>query len=184
MNVFFETPRLILRDWSENDLGPFARMNADPRVMEFFPHPLDDRQTRDFYQRIRTEIDRQGYGLWALEDKQDGRFIGFTGFHAVGFEAFFTPAIEIGWRLCHDVWGQGLASEAAAACLSYGEQVLGLHEICSFTTVVNRRSQRVMQKIGMERIAEFDHPRLPIEHPLSRHVLYRVVLTHGISTLA
>lgn len=176
MHIFLETPRLILRDWSDDDLNDFARMNADKRVMEYFPHPLDETQTHAFYRRIRAEIDREGFGLWAIEKKTDGRFIGFTGFHAVGFEAFFTPALEIGWRLCHEAWGQGYAPEAASACLAYGQQHLPWPEIYSFTAVLNQRSQRVMQKIGMQKVTEFHHPLLPTNDPLSLHVLYRIPL--------
>lgn len=175
MKTVIETPRLRLRDWTENDLTAFTRLNADPRVMEYFLHPLDERQSRELYLGIRAEIDRKGYGGWVVERKEDGRFLGFTGFHEVSFEAFFTPAVEIAWRLCYEAWGHGYAPEAASACLAYGREVLGFREVCAFTALANRRSQRVMQKIGMKIAGEFDHPQVPVGHPLLRHVLYKTV---------
>ena len=149
--IYLETERLVLRDWREEDSVVFSRMNRDPKVMEYFLKPLTDTESRDFYERIRREIDTFGWGLFAAEVKISG----------------------IGWRLCENSWGRGYATEGARACLDYAFRQLQLPEIYSFTSLPNRRSERVMQKIGLQKIGEFDHPLVPAGHPLLRHVLYR-----------
>ncbi len=171
--IYIETPRLLLRDWSDADLPLFTAMNADPVVMECFPGTLTPEQTLSFYHCIREEFAQYGYGLYAVERKCDGCFIGFTGLHWARFQADFTPCVEIGWRLCHGAWGNGFAPEAASAVLDYAFGLLGIKEIYSFTAVRNLRSQRVMEKIGMESVGRFMHPALSRESPLAEHILYR-----------
>ncbi len=171
--IYLETERLVLRDWREEDSVVFSRMNRDPKVMEYFLKPLTDTESRDFYERIRREIDTFGWGLFAAEVKISGKFIGYIGLHHTNFETDFCPCIEIGWRLCENSWGRGYATEGARACLDYAFRQLQLPEIYSFTSLPNRRSERVMQKIGLQKIGEFDHPLVPAGHPLLRHVLYR-----------
>lgn len=171
MQIYIQTPRLILRDWKEEDLLRFTRMNKDPKVMEFFLQPLTKEETLAFYHRIQHELRTSGYGLFAVERKEDQAFIGYTGLHSFSFQADFAPGIEIGWRLSAEYWGHGYAPEAATACLKWAKEV-GLEEIWSFTSLPNLRSQRVMQKIGMNLVKEFDHPLVPADHPLLRHVLY------------
>jgi RimJ/RimL family protein N-acetyltransferase len=170
------TERLLLRRWRADDRAPFAAMNADPVVMEFLPTVLTRAESDEFVDRIEAAFDERGWGLWAVEVKAEGEFAGFVGLWPADFDADFTPAVEIGWRLSSTHWGRGYAPEAARAALQFGFQHLGLDEIVSFTAVVNERSQRVMQKIGMARDPreDFDHPRLPDGHRLRRHVLYRV----------
>jgi len=126
--------------------------------------------------RIEEHFRSNGFGLYAAELQTDGRFIGYVGLQTTTFEAHFVPCVEIGWRLASDVWGQGLATEGARAVVRYAFQELRLDEIVSFTVPANRRSTRVMQKIGMTRDAadDFEHPNLPIGHALRRHVLYRL----------
>jgi RimJ/RimL family protein N-acetyltransferase len=151
-------------------------MNADTRVMEYFPSVLTTEESNATADRIEAHFERHGFGLFAAELRTTGRFIGFIGFSAPSFEAHFTPCVEIGWRLDFGYWGKGLATEGARAALRYGFEALRLHEIISFTAMMNLRSRRVMERIGMSRDAadDFDHPLLPREHPLRRHVLYRV----------
>jgi RimJ/RimL family protein N-acetyltransferase len=178
-NILFmlETDRLILRDWRAEDLAPFAVMNADPAVMEFFPSCLDRTESDALARRISEALAKRGWGLFAVELKsQPGGFIGFTGASVPGFEAPFTPCVEIGWRLSPDVWGQGIAAEAARAVLPVAFSKLALSEVVSFTSARNIRSRRVMEKIGMthKQDDDFDHPHLPEGHPLRRHVLYRL----------
>jgi RimJ/RimL family protein N-acetyltransferase len=170
------TDRLLLRQWRESDREPFAAMNADPAVMEHFPSTMTPEQSNDFVDRISPAIDERGWGLWALEVRETGRFIGFTGLSVPSFEAHFTPAVEIGWRLTKEAWGNGYATEAARAALTYGFGSAGLDEIVSFTTTTNLPSQRVMQRIGMthDEADDFDHPRIDPGHRLRRHVLYRI----------
>lgn len=167
------TARLALREWREEDLSTFSAMNADPRVMEFFPATLTSEESAALFMRIRNEFTTEGFGVYALERLADGELLGLTGLHRVTFSGPLLGRVEIGWRLRHEAWGHGYAAEAARACLAFAGK-LGIDEIVSFTTVGNLRSQRVMQKIGMERVREFNHPSLPEGHPLTRHVLYRI----------
>lgn len=171
-----KTKRLILRPWKEDDLEPFAALNADPRVREFFPSLLSKEESNQSIQLFSEHIDKYGWGFWAAELLETGEFIGLIGLQHVNFEAPFTPAIEIGWRLSFKHWGKGYAPEGAQAVLQQGFETLGLKEIVSFTAVGNQRSRQVMEKIGMDHTSDddFDHPKLPKGHPLARHVLYRI----------
>jgi RimJ/RimL family protein N-acetyltransferase len=171
-----ETERLILRNWRESDREPWAAMNADPRVREFFPALLTRDQSDGWIASFMAWQARDGFTFWAVEEKASGALAGFTGLTRVDFEAAFAPAVEIGWRLAHRFWGRGYATEAARACLDYGFNALGLPEIVSFAVVANVRSRRVMERIGMIRdpAGDFDHPRLPAGHPLRRHAFYRL----------
>jgi ribosomal-protein-alanine N-acetyltransferase len=167
------TQRLVLRRWRYEDRAPFAALNADPKVMEHFVGPLDREQSDDFVDRIEAHFDAHGWGLWAVEVADTGAFIGFVGL----WPPNWSPSlVEVGWRLAKESWGHGYATEAARAALDDGFARLGFSEIVSFTAVDNLRSQRVMQKIGMRRdpADDFDHPNIPADHPLCRHVLYRV----------
>jgi RimJ/RimL family protein N-acetyltransferase len=176
--VVIETPRLILREWREADRKHFARINADPRVMEFFPARLTRAQSDALVAKIQTHFRKHDFGICAAELKAEGTFIGFIGLKIPSFRAHFTPCVEIGWRLSREVWGQGLATEGAQAVVKFGREALGLKEIVSFTVPPNIRSRRVMEKLGMsyDPADDFDHPQLPPGHPLRRHVLYRLRL--------
>ena len=178
-----QTPRLHLRRWRDEDLPAFAAMNADPRVMEFFPRLLDRAESDALVARIRAGFARRGFGLWAVEVPGVADFIGFVGLSVPHFEAHFTPCVEVGWRLARAHWGHGYASEAARAALDFGFRHLGLGEIVSFTTEANQRSRAVMERIGMTRSPadDFDHPALPEGHPLRRHVLYRVIRPQALA---
>jgi len=169
------TPRALLRQWREEDRGPFAELNADAEVMEHFPKTLTRAESDAFADRIVAGIADRGWGLWAVEITAKDVFAGFVGLNPVAFEAPFTPAVEIGWRIARSYWGQGIATEAASAVLGYAFGTLGLDEVVSFTSTGNLRSQRVMEKLGMRHDAtdDFDHPGLSRGHHLSRHVLYR-----------
>jgi ribosomal-protein-alanine N-acetyltransferase len=172
------TDRLLMRRWREADRAPFAALNASAVVMEHFPEVLTREQSDALVDDIERGFDERGWGLWALESRATGAFLGFTGLTpwdaASGLP--FAPAVEVGWRLARDAWGHGYASEAARAALDYGFGTLGLDEIVSMTAVENERSWRVMERIGMTRdpADDFDHPRLAPGHRLERHVLWRV----------
>ncbi|MEM8639861.1 MAG: GNAT family N-acetyltransferase [Cyanobacteria bacterium P01_G01_bin.54] len=173
------TPRLRLRQWQERDRAPFAQLNADPQVMEFFPHRLDRAASDAMVDRLAALIQQQGWGLWAMECLADQEFIGFVGLNtpsvALPIASQCQPPVEVGWRLARPFWGQGYATEAAQAALQVGFNQLALPEIISFTALDNRRSQAVMQRLGMERDAEtFLHPGVPAGHPLQAHCLYRL----------
>jgi RimJ/RimL family protein N-acetyltransferase len=151
-------------------------MNSDPAVMEHFPAPLTRRQSDELAEKIEAGFKAHGFGLWAVEVRASGEFIGFTGLDVPEFEAHFTPAVEIGWRLARSAWGNGYATEAARAALAFGFGEVGLDEIVSFTTVANRRSRAVMERLGMghDPADDFDHPNLPAGHPQRPHVLCRL----------
>jgi RimJ/RimL family protein N-acetyltransferase len=170
------TERLLLREWRTEDLEPFAAMNADPLVMQHFVAPLTRAASDALVDRIRIGWAANGFGLWAVERRADGRLLGFTGLALHTFEAPFTPAVEVGWRFAPDGWGQGLATQAARAALAFGFETVRLDEILSWTTVANERSRRVMERLGMIRdpAADFDHPNIPVGHPIRPHVLYRL----------
>lgn len=172
-----ETSRLILRPWRESDLKPFAEMNADPEVCEFLPCRLSEAESNEFARRIMAKFEEQGFGWFALELKQDNRFIGFAGLNRPSFEAPFMPAVEIGWRLSREHWGRGYATEAGQAAMEFGFGKLGLKEIVSFTVADNLRSRAVMERLGMTHYPDedFDHPSLPEGHRLRKHVLYRSI---------
>jgi ribosomal-protein-alanine N-acetyltransferase len=172
--IFIETERLYLRQWQPEDAVTYVTMNADKEVMRYFPSVLTEEQSRDHIRRITGQIDHHGYGLFAVERKDDHSFIGFTGFAYPKFEAFFTPCIEIGWRIDKKQWNKGFATEAAMACLPFGFEKLGLKEIYSFTSEHNTASEKVMQKIGMKKEGEFDHPLLDEGHYLQKHILYKM----------
>lgn len=171
MSTILETPRIILRHWTAADRDPFARMNADPRVMEFFPSTLSRAESDACVDRIEAHFVRHGFGLCAVELRQSGCFVGFIGLNVPSF----LPSVEIGWRLAADVWGQGIATEGAESVVRYAFDVLALPELVSFTTPDNVRSRRVMEKLGMthDPADDFDHPGLPEGHPMRHHVLYK-----------
>ena len=168
-----QTARLALRAWREEDQPVFAAMNADARVMEFYPAPLTDAESQALMERIRDEFSTDGFGLYAVERLSDNELLGYVGLHRVTSSGELAGQIEIGWRLRRDAWGQGYATEAARACIAHAAK-LGTPELISFTYVGNRRSLNVMKRLGMEYAGKFDHPALPEGHPLRRHALYRI----------
>ncbi len=171
-----QTQRLILRNWQQSDLEPFAQMNADAEVMKYFPATLSRSESDALVERIENHHRVHRFGLWAVEERSTGAFIGFIGLNVPTFEAHFTPTVEIGWRLAKAFWGQGYATEGARSAIDYGFEVIGLTEIVSFTAQLNLRSIAVMERLGMthQEADDFEHPRLPSGHPLQRHVLYRL----------
>lgn len=169
------TARVWLRRWRADDSEPFARINSDPDVMRHFPALLTRAESDALIGRFNAHFDDYGYGIWALEIPGVTSLAGFVGFKHVDFDAPFAPAVEIGWRMRRDLWGQGYATEAADAVLAHGFDALGFDEIISFTTYDNMRSRAVMERIGMMRdeAHDFDHPKLPLGHRQRPHVLYR-----------
>lgn len=176
--VILTTSRLTLRPWRESDREPFARMNADPQVMEFLATRPSREESDAMVDRIETLFREHGFGLWAAELRRDGAFngafIGFVGFDIPSYEAPYSE--ELGWRLAVEHWGQGLATEGAQAVVGYAFQTLGFREIVATTVPANTRSRRVMEKLGMthDSANDFEHPLLREGHSLRRHVLYRL----------
>lgn len=172
--IEFETSRLRLRQWREVDRYVFAALNADPRVMEFFPAPLSRAASDALMDRCQSLIAQRGYGLWAVELIETRELIGFVGLHVPAPDLPFSPCVEIGWRIAFQYWNKGFATEAADSVLRVGFECLGLHEIVSFTTVNNRRSRAVMERLGMQLTDTFNHPHVPATNPLRPHCLYRL----------
>ena len=174
-----ETRRLILRPWRDNDLPLFAEQNADPVAMRFLIGPLSRTASDAYAEAARQHLAETGYGKWAVEAPGIASFIGAVGLSRVRFEASFTPAVEVAWRLHRRYWGQGFATEAARAAIEDGYSRVGLREIVAITTLGNIPSTRVMQRLGMTRTIEFDHPLVPEGHHLRRHILYRLAREEG-----
>ena len=170
------TQRLLLRQWRESDLEPFAALNADLEVMRYFPAPLTREQSDALADYERASIAERGWGFWAVEVAGVAPLVGFVGLDEVSFHTRFSPAVEVGWRLAREHWGRGYATEAARASVEFAFEELGLDEIVSLTTVANTRSRRVMERIGMthDPADDFEHPLVPAGHPLRPHVLYRL----------
>ncbi|MEO7095753.1 MAG: GNAT family N-acetyltransferase [Polyangiales bacterium] len=170
------TERLVLRRWRREDREPFSALNADPVVMEHFPAPLTRTESDGLVDRIEAALDEHGWGLWVAEVPGVAECIGFIGLAIPRFEAPFMPCVEVGWRLAKEHWGRGYAPEGAREALRFAFEDLALEEVLSFTSVGNAKSRRVMHKIGLHHdpVDDFDHPNVPPESPVHRHVLYRI----------
>lgn len=175
-----ETARLVLRPWVEEDRKPFAEMSADAFVMEHLLPPGGSEGASGWIDRQMAHLADHGFCFWALEEKESCAFVGSVGLLKVGYEAHFTPAVEVGWRLARRFWGRGYAPEAAGASLRFGFEALDLKEIVANTAIRNINSRRVMEKLGMSHDTQddFDHPRIPEGHPLRRQALYRLLKNH------
>ncbi|MGF1734813.1 GNAT family N-acetyltransferase [Photobacterium satsumensis] len=172
-----ETDRLILRQWKREDYPVYAKLNADPAVMNYFPAVLSPQESDAQAARITQLIAERGWGFWAVELKATGQFIGFVGLHSQDEHSGIpnAPFVEIGWRLAKEHWGKGYAPEAASRALQFAFCELSAPSIYAFTALPNTPSQRVMGKIGMVNIGQdFDHPKLPQGHSLQRHCLYQI----------
>jgi ribosomal-protein-alanine N-acetyltransferase len=167
---------VCLRPWRDQDRAPFAAMNADARVMEFFRSCLSRAESDTMVDHIQAHFNKHGFGLWAIAVPGVAPFIGFAGLSVPTFSAHFTPCVEVGWRLAFEHWGHGYATEAARLALGYAFGALALSQVVSFTSVGNDRSRAVMERLGMRRnpADDFDYPSFPDGHPLRRHVLYRL----------
>ncbi len=159
-NYLFSTPRLGFRPWKNEDIPTLAKLNADPIVMEFFPSTYNLEQTADFVRRMKIQFDKSGFCYFPVDELTSGNLIGFIGLCEQNYEAPFTPCVDIGWRLAQQYWGKGYATEGAKACLEIGFREMGLKSIKSICSLINVKSERVMQKIGMQKVGEFKHPFL------------------------
>jgi len=170
------TPRVLLRQWKDSDSDAWAAMNADPEVRRYFPTVLNRAEAQAEADRIRGAIAQRGWGMWALEIPGVHPFAGFVGLSVPGYEAPWMPAVEIGWRLAPTAWHQGYASEGATAALAFAFTHLELPQVVALSVPTNTPSHNVMHRIGMLRdaAADFDHPRVPEDSPLRRHILHRI----------
>ena len=169
-----ETERLVLRRWREADREPFADLNGDPETLVFFPSTLTRAESDALVDRIEARFEAHGHGLWALEIRQTGQFIGFTGLAPMPDDVPGAGGTEIGWRLARHAWHRGYATEAALASRDVAFTGAGLAELWSMTAVLNTPSQAVMRRIGMTESARFAHPRVPDGSPLKPHVVYHL----------
>ncbi len=169
-----ETGRLILREWREEDRQPFAAMNADPEVMRYFQSALTDPESDALVDRIALHFRTHGFGLFALERKSDGAFLGFTGFSSCPENTPVQGEIEIGWRLAQAYWRRGYAHEAASACADWFWQTTDRARLVSYTSAANQPSRNLMGKLGFRHYPErdFDHPAIASDHPFCRQVVY------------
>lgn len=170
------TERLIMRRWRQTDKPPFAALNADPRVMEFFPALGTQERSNQMVDDFNMQLDDIGYTFWAIERRDSGEFIGFVGLNQFSADLPFCPCVEIGWRLAHDHWGNGFATEAAKKSLQLAFTEFGMTEVVAFTTLANERSRQVMEKIGMQNTQKnFLHPSVPVTSGMQEHCLYRIL---------
>jgi RimJ/RimL family protein N-acetyltransferase len=169
-----QTGRLLMRRWQDSDRAPFAVLNGDPETMQFFPETLDRAASDRLVDRIESDFDQRGYGLWALEVAATGEFIGFTGLNPMPAGVPGAGGLEVGWRLVRSAWHHGYATEAARAALGVAFDGLRLAEIWSMTAVLNEPSQAVMRRLGLTEYDRFEHPRVPDGSPLKAHVTYHL----------
>lgn len=183
--IEFKTARLAARQWRDEDLLPFAQLNADPLVMKYFPNCLSRTESDAAATRMRGLIAEQGWGFWAIEEQATQRFIGFVGLNIPSPELPFSPCTEIGWRLAAEFWGKGYATEAAQGALHCGFTQLNLAEIVSFTSIHNQPSQAVMRRLGMiQELDNFQHPKVAVGHQLREHCLFRLSQARWAANLA
>ena len=173
-----ETERLVLRGWQEADKAPFLTMCSDPWVMEFLGPPLSQEALDEMFERQNRHLAQTGHCFWVAERRDDGAFLGFCGIQPGPADTPIAGEIEIGWRLDHPYWGQGYAREGAQASLDWGWANLDVPAIAAITTVNNRRSRGLMERLGMARCPEddFDHPRAA--EAIRAHVTYRIAREH------
>lgn len=173
--VEIKTKRLLLRQWRNDDLSAFALLNSDPEVMEFLPKILSEEESNSLAEKIINLISENGWGFWAVERISDHSFIGFVGLHEPKYELPVKPCVEIGWRLARKYWGNGYATEAGNASLEFAFNILNLNEVYSFTSVANKKSQAVMERLHLVNIhSNFDHPSIPSDSQHKEHVLFKI----------
>ncbi len=173
--IELETERLKLRQWNDSDFPIFSRINADASVMEYYPSILSEAESNGMATKLRDLISERSWGFWAVETKKGKEFIGFVGLHKPTYDLPVKSCVEIGWRLSRKHWGKGYATEAANECLRFAFEELMLSDIYSFTSVTNKKSWSVMERLGMKDMEEnFEHPIIPEGHPLREHVLYKI----------
>lgn len=173
--IELSTDQLILRQWKESDFLPFSKMNADPVVMEYYPSTLSEEESNAIANKLMGLISERSWGFWAVETQNEKKFIGFVGLHKPTYDLPVTPCVEVGWRLGKEYWGKGYATEAAKQSLKFGFEELGLSEIYSFSSVSNKKSWLVMERLNMINTgSNFEHPMIPEGHLLREHVLYKI----------
>jgi RimJ/RimL family protein N-acetyltransferase len=169
-----QTQNLTLRPWRQSDLQFLAQLCADETVMRYFPKVLTEEESADFLRRLIAHQEEHGFSYFAVEEKQSGKLIGFIGLAAQKYESPFTPAVDVGWRLMPSAWGKGYATEGAKRCLQLAFEELKLDRVIAVCAATNKGSERVMQKIGMQKIGEFVHPNLEVDSALQPCLCYAI----------
>lgn len=172
MSYLFTSARLGFRNWLHSDLEKLAAINSDPKVMEFFPGVLTLHETSDFIERMQEQFSKKGFCYFAVDKLADNEFIGFIGLSEKTFAADFTPCVDIGWRLKSSEWGNGYATEGAKRCLEYAFRELDLKSVVAMAPIINIKSEKIMQKIGMQKVKTFLHPLLENDKRLEECLLY------------
>jgi RimJ/RimL family protein N-acetyltransferase len=173
--IAVQTERVILRQWRAEDRPIFAAINADPKVMKYFPSALSKSQSDALVDRVSNDINVSGWGFWAAERADTAEFMGFVGINYSADGLPFAPCVDIGWRLGSQHWGQGLATEAAQGAMAYAFTHTSVEKLVSMTPLANAASERIMQKLGMIKLAKtFLHPKVAQGHLLQEHVLYEL----------
>lgn len=170
----FTSERLGFRNWAETDIDPMSALCADPEVMEFFSPITDIDYTANFIKRMQKQYAESEYCFFAVDKMDTNEFIGFIGLSDITYPADFTPSVEIGWRLQKKEWNKGYATEGAKRCLQYAFEDLKIPIIHSIAPEINKKSQRIMIKIGMSRIGSFDHPLLLNDPRLKSCTIYKI----------
>lgn len=173
-NYIIKTERLGLRNWQTKDIAPAKVMNADKTVMEFFPNIWSHKQTEDFIQRMRKHFRKHEFCYFAVDELKTGRFIGFIGLMHQTYNTPFTPFVDVGWRIISKACGQGYATEGAKACINFAFAEMELKELYAIAPELNKKSQRVMQKLGMSFHTHFEHPKLDLNSPLRKCLAYKI----------
>lgn len=175
----FKSERLGFRNWLEGDIELMSEINADKTVMEFFPGIVSKAQTIEFIEKMQQQFIEQGFCYFAVDKLENNELIGFIGLTEISFEAEFTPCVDIGWRISSVEWNKGYASEGAKRCLEYAKEFLKLEKVVSIAPIINVKSERVMKKIGMEKVLEFEHPLLINDKKLRDCVLYQIMINNN-----
>ncbi|MEE9348671.1 MAG: GNAT family N-acetyltransferase [Flavobacteriaceae bacterium] len=171
-NYIFTSKRLGFRNWNTSDKKPFFKMCNDKDVMAYFPKTLTKINSDALILRLQNHYQQHNFTFFAVDELETNQFIGFIGLINTSFKAYFTPCVEIGWRLQKESWGKGFATEGAKRCLEYGFNYLNLKKIVAITAPANKNSEQVMLKIGMKKDGEFEHPKLEDGHWLKTEMLY------------
>lgn len=176
MTIYLETERVKLRDWEDSDLEDFARINRDPLIMEYYPTRLDDKASAALVKHFQEHIDKKGFGFFALESKEDGRFMGFSGLAEVPKSLPCAPAVELAWRLDYDYWGKAYASEIARGLIAYGFETLQLEEIVAYCVTEHHRAKHLLEKLGFTSTGKDDFKYAPNRNKKAKETynLYRL----------
>jgi ribosomal-protein-alanine N-acetyltransferase len=180
--ITLEGPRLTLRPWRAEDDTPLFAINGDPDSMRHFPSVMTRAESDAWANRMRGHFAEHGWGFWVAEERATGDFAGVVGLLGIPWQARFTPAVEIGWRIAPGHLRKGYAEEAARLSLAFGFGRLALPEIVAFTLPGNEPSWRLMEKLGMRPDGRFDHPRLGADHPMREHLLYRIARSDWVAS--